>query len=243
MNETLSLIDHHRTIRAFRDEAMPAEHLQLIIDAARKAPTDATAQMYSFIRITNPDLRKRMAELAGGQAHIVKASEFFVVCADVHRIARMLEHRGEKMGNWPRVAIHFAVADATLAAQNMVIAAESLGYGICYIGGILNGIDVIAHELKLPTGVLPAFGLCIGVPDEHPNRRPRVPEHLVVMENEYIEPSADDIDAAYKSMAPITRAGDWFVILQRYFATGGVMEQRDVLYRATLQKQGLSDPT
>src|SRR5882724_10615565 len=124
-NKVLELIDNHRTIRAFRDESMPPEHLQLIIEAARKAPTDATAQMYSFIRITNIDIRKRMAELAGGQAHIVRASEFFVVCADVHRIARMLEHRGEKMGNWPRVAIHFAIADATLAAQNMVIAAES----------------------------------------------------------------------------------------------------------------------
>src|SRR5215471_12915961 len=237
MNEVLTLIDNHRTIRAFRNESMPPEHLQLIIDAARKAPTDATAQMYSFIRITNGDLRRRMAELAGGQTHIVKAAEFFVVCADVHRLARMLEHRGEKFGNWPRVAIHFAVADATLAAQNMVTAAESLGYGICYIGGILNSIDVIARELKLPAGVMPAFGLCIGVPEEQPKRRPRVPEPMVVMENQYIEPTAEDIDAAYQAMAPITRSGDWLIILQRYFAPGGTMEQREVLYRATLKEQ------
>src|SRR5215471_5922464 len=182
-NEVISLIDRHRTIRAFREEPMPAEHLQIIIDAGRKAPTDATAQMYSFIRITNRDLRKRISELAGGQIHIVKAAEFFIVCADVHRIAKMLEHRGEKMGHWPRVAIHFAVADATLVAQTMVIAAESLGYGACFIGGVLNGIDIISRELQLPSNVMPAYGLCIGVPDEYPNRRPRIPQHLVVMEN------------------------------------------------------------
>src|SRR5581483_871007 len=240
-NEVISLIDRHRTIRAFRDEPMPADHLQLIIDAGRKAPTDATAQMYSFIRITDPDLRKLIAELAGGQAHVVRASEFFIVCADVHRIARMLEHRGEKMGHWPRVAIHFAVADATLVAQTMVIAAESLGYGICYIGGVLNGIDVISRELKLPVGVLPAYGLCIGIPNEYPNRRPRVPQHLVVMENQYVEPSATDLDEAYTAMAPITRSGDWFAVLQRYFAPGGTMEQREVLYRETLKQQGLED--
>jgi len=66
---------------------------------------------------------------------------------------------------------------------------------------------------------------------------------MVVMENEYAEPTAGDIDAAYQSMAPITRSGDWFAILQRYFAPGGTMEQRDVLYRETLKAQGLDDNT
>jgi len=122
-----------------------------------------------------------------------------------------------------------------------VIAAESLGYGICYIGGILNNIDAIATELKLPSGVIPAFGLCLGVPDERPQRRPRVPEHLVVMNNEYKELSPADLEECYESMRPSTRGGDWFVVLQRYFAKGGVMEQREGLYRRTLKQQGFKD--
>ena len=61
-----------------------------------------------------------------------------------------------------------AVVDASLFAQNLCIAFESLGYGICYIGGLRNRLDEVDGLLELPHGVYPLYGLCVGRPAEDP---------------------------------------------------------------------------
>ena len=140
-----------------------------------------------------------------------------------------------------RVALIFGTLDAGLAAENLALAAEMLGYGTCFIGGIQNAVDEIARVLQLPPGVLPVCGLCVGVPD--PERapetpRPRLPRHLVVHENTYRDYTPDDLDAAYEAMAPITHSRDWYTVLERYFAAGGVMARReDIMARAWKQQR------
>ena len=57
-----------------------------------------------------------------------------------------------------------SVIDAALAAQNMSIAAESMGLGICYIGGIRNNLNEVSELLETPEYVLPLFGLVVGQP-------------------------------------------------------------------------------
>ncbi len=241
ISRCLGVFWHHRTIRHFRPDPIPPEHLDIILRAAQRAPTDATAQMYTLMRITDGDLRDRMAELAGGQAHIRECAEYFVVCLDVYRLRRLIEHRGGAYGMGYRVALIFGTLDAGLAAENLALAAEMLGYGTCFIGGIQNAVDEIARVLQLPPGVLPVCGLCVGVPD--PERvpetpRPRLPRHLVVHENTYRDYTPDDLDAAYEAMAPITRGRDWYTVLERYFAAGGVMAQReDIMARAWKQQR------
>lgn len=237
----LEVFWRRRTIRHFLPDPIPEDHLDLILQAAQRAPTDATAQMYTLIRITDPDLRDRMAVLAGNQEHIRQCAEYFIVCLDVYRLRRLIEHRGGTYGMGNRVAIIFGTLDAGLAAENLAIAAEMLGYGTCFIGGVQNAVDEIARLLHLPEGVLPICGLCVGVPDPAhiPERpRPRLPRHLVVHENAYREYTPDDLDAGYISMASITRSGDWYNTLRRYFAAGGVMEHREpVMARAWTQQR------
>jgi hypothetical protein len=173
------------------------------------------------------------------QQHIREAAEFFVVCLDVHRLRRMVEQRCGKFGMQARISLIYGTSDATMVAQNMVVAAEALGYGTCYIGAVQNNTDVIARELELPLGVLPLYGLCIGVPD--PARlpaytRPRIPQSLTFMENRYGEPEPAELDAALQAMSP---RYDWYESLARYFASGGIMARREPIMARAWEQQGL----
>lgn len=67
-----------------------------------------------------------------------------------------------------------------MMGQNALTAAESLGLGGVYIGGIRNNIESVTELLKLPKHVLPLFGLCLGWPADNPDLKPRLPAELVV---------------------------------------------------------------
>jgi nitroreductase len=233
----LLVFDRHRTIRRFKPQPLEPGHLEQIIWAAQRAPTDATAQMYSFVRLTDPQLRSDVAAWTHNP-HFAGAAESFVVLADVHRLRLLLEHRGFVFADWPAAAIHFAIGDAVLAGQNLLIAAELLGYAGCWIGGVLTALKPIVERLSLPQGVMPFAGLVIGVPDESPAQRPRVQPELVVHENRYREPDTNELEHALNRMAPITSRGDWAQSLSRYFAAGGTMETRDKTLRQVLAAQG-----
>lgn len=235
----LELFDRHRTVRKYKNEALKPGDLAQILWAAQRAPTDATAQMYSFVRLTDPSLRQEIAQITGN-IHIETASEAFIVLADVNRLQLLLEHRGYEFGDWPAIAIHFGIGDAVLAGQNMLIAAEMLGYAGCWIGGVLSALETIVDRLELPQGVLPFAGLTIGVADETPAQRPRIQAELVLHENKYRQPETHELETALERMAPITARGDWAQTLSRYFAKGGTMESREVQLRRTLERQGFS---
>ncbi|AFZ66512.1 nitroreductase family protein [Deinococcus peraridilitoris] len=234
-----AFFDAHWTVRRFKTFELPREHLDVLLHAAQRAPTDATAQMYSFVQLRDPALRARIGELTGNP-HFAAASVAFVVCADVYRLRRVLEARGYPYGKWPAAAVHFSIGDAVMAAQNMLIAAEMLGYRGCWIGGVLSALPEVMELLALPELVFPFAGLVVGVPDEAPKSRPRVARSLILHEDRYRLPTGAEIEGALADMAPITARGDWAQTLAGYFALGGTMEARDVTLQAVLARQGFS---
>jgi FMN reductase (NADPH) len=78
-----------------------------------------------------------------------------------------------------------APIDAALAAQNAAVAAESLGLGIAYIGGLRNNPDQVSSLLSLPNKVYPVFGMCLGYPDQEVETKPRLPQQAMYFENGY----------------------------------------------------------
>ncbi|APD09031.1 oxygen-insensitive NADPH nitroreductase [Thermus brockianus] len=219
--DLLPVLAQRRSVRRFKPVPIPEEDLDRLLFALQRAPTDASAQLYSVIRVKDPGLRDEIARLSGEQEHIRQAAEFFVLLADIHRLERLLAHRGQAMASWPRTALHFAILDAGLAGAYLALTAEALGYGVCFIGGVLNGIEALLDLLKLPPGVLPVAGLAVGVPDEEGPPRPRLPRELVVHEDQYRPYTEEDLERAYQAMAPYSRVGDWNRVLRRYFAQGG----------------------
>ena len=237
MDLTRTLLERS-SVRRFKAEAIPENDIKTILAAARQAPTDASAQLYTILRIRDPKLRQELAHLSGDQQQIIDAAEFFVLLADVYRLDRLLRHRGQRLGSWPRTAHHFAVVDAAIAGAHLAMAAEALGYGICWIGGLLNRVDEVVELLDLPPGVLPISGLVVGVPAERPDPRPRLPQEMVVHEDAYREYAPEELEAGYAAMAPFSRKGDWLPLLRHYFAAGGVMEERDAIYGRAAARQG-----
>lgn len=185
--DAVSLLKSHRSIRKFTDEPVTDEMVADIISAGLSAATSSNLQGTTVIRVRNPDTRSAIATLAGGQTYVETAAAFFVWCADLHRSSIACEMAG---GDFHAgMTEHFVIAtvDCALAAQNAVVAAESLGLGICYIGGIRNDPAQVTELLQLPEQVVPLFGLCIGWPDQDPQLKPRLPLSVTLKEETYDE--------------------------------------------------------
>jgi len=185
--DVISLLKSHRSIRKFTDEPISDELAASIIEAGFSAATSSNLQGTTVIRVRNPETRAAIATLAGGQAQVESAGAFFVWCADLHRSSVACELAGgEFVGGMTE---HFIIAatDCAIAAQSAVVAAESEGLGICYIGGIRNDPAQMRELLGLPEQVMPLFGLCIGRPDQDPALKPRLPLAVTLKEEVYDE--------------------------------------------------------
>lgn len=194
-NATIDLLRSHRSIRKFSSQPVTDDALEQILLAGQSAATSSFLQGATVIRVRNPESRQKLAVYAGNQPYVASAPEFLVFCADLRRAGNCCSTYGKSFsGDYTE---HFIIAtvDAALMAQNAVVAAESLGMGICYIGGIRNNPREVSDLLKLPEGVYPVFGLCLGYPDQHPEVKPRLPLSVIV-KNEVYDDSADQAPIA-----------------------------------------------
>lgn len=187
MNDVISTILEHRSIRDFEDKSLSDEQIKTIVSCAQSAATSSYMQAYSIIGVKDKLRKKKLAELAGNQEYVVKNGHFFVFCADLYRHSVIGENEMKSVLPSIESTESFMVAliDASLAAQNAVIAAESMGLGICYIGGIRNNLEEVKKLLKTPERVLPLFGIAVGYPKKITDRKPRLPYEHIYHENEY----------------------------------------------------------
>lgn len=169
MTPTIELICGHRSIRHFTDEPISEAQREAIINSARATSSSSFLQCSSIIRITDKALREELVTLTGGQKHVAQAAEFWVFCADFNRHLQICPDA--QLGLAEQLLL--GVVDTAMMAQNALIAAESLGLGGVYIGGLRNNIEAVTKLLKLPQHVLPLFGLCLGWPADNPDLKPR----------------------------------------------------------------------
>lgn len=181
MNQTIETILQHRSIRKFTEQPISAEQLSAVLDCAIAASSSSFIQCVSVIRVTEADKRARLAEYAGGQPYVASAAEFLVFCADFHRHKQI--HPEAQLGFTEQTLI--GAVDAALMAQNGLVAAESMGLGGVYIGGIRNNPADVSALLSLPHHVIPLFGLCLGYPAQSPELKPRLPQQMIVHQNSY----------------------------------------------------------
>ncbi|KXF83561.1 oxygen-insensitive NADPH nitroreductase [Enterovibrio coralii] len=171
----------HRSIRKFEDKPLTEEQVAVIIDCARAASSSSFIQCTSIIRVVDKEKRRLLAEYAGNQAYVADAAEFFVWCLDFNR---HLQIKPDAQLGFTEQTLIGAI-DTALMAQNALAAAESMGLGGVYIGGIRNNPDKVSALLNLPDYVAPLFGLCLGYPAQDPEVKPRLPASLIVHTDEY----------------------------------------------------------
>ncbi|MBW1253502.1 oxygen-insensitive NADPH nitroreductase [Pantoea allii] len=218
MTPTIDLLCSHRSIRSFTDQKVSTEQRDAIIAAAQSASTSSFLQCSSIVRVTDSALRDQLVTLTGGQTWVADAAEFWVFCADFNRHLQICPDA--QLGRAEQLLL--GCVDTALMAQNAMVAAESLGLGGVFIGGIRNNIAQVTELLGLPKFVLPLFGFCLGYPESVPDVKPRIPQSMLVHENRY-QPVDPAVLADYDSRTAIyyeqrdsnQRSETWSQLIQR----------------------------
>ncbi|ACB60041.1 nitroreductase [Exiguobacterium sibiricum 255-15] len=187
MNETIEHLLNHRSIRKFKPHQLDQETVETLVRSAQSASTSSYQQAYAIIGVEDEALKRQLVDVASGQSYVAENSYFFVFCIDYHKhilAAKIASGSVDRTVETTEALIVGAV-DAGLAAQNLVIAAESLGYGTVYIGSLRNDAAKVSELLGLPDHVVPLFGVAVGIPDQQPGKKPRLPMDAVFHRNTY----------------------------------------------------------
>lgn len=185
MNNVIELLKSHRSIRKFKTDAVAQEMVEELILAGQCAATSSFIQACTVLQITDPATREQLCEAAAGQLYVKESPVFLIFCADMQRHQLACDMHNAAMLSGFTEQFLTASIDCALFAQNVLIAAESLGLGGCYIGAIRNKIGEVDTLLELPDKVYPVFGMCLGYPDQDPEIKPRLPLGVVLKQQRY----------------------------------------------------------
>lgn len=193
----IELLTAHASVRKYKDSPLSKESVIELIGAGQHAASSHFVQAYSVIHVTDLDKREKLAELAKNPQQILSAGAVLVFCMDFHRLQQAASLLGKEIDFSHAENVLVGSIDVALFAQNVAIAAESKGYGICYIGGVRNAPEEISTLFNLPTGVAPMFAMTIGVPDEANEVKPRLPVEAILHDNSYDAQKYEDIIPVY----------------------------------------------
>lgn len=175
-NETIASQLAHRTIRAYKDQPLTEEEVTTLMDVARHTATSSFLQSCTVLHITDPTVRETIGA-ASGQPYVGGTKgDLFIFVADLYRNSRIRAEQGVSSEALGSINLFLtALEDALLAAQNVVVAAESMGLGTVYLGSILADPRSVVKVLQLPELTFPIVGLLVGHPDQDPGQKPRMP--------------------------------------------------------------------
>ena len=204
----LDTIFEHRSIRKFKDKAVEEEVLNTILEAAFRGSTTGNMQVYSIIVTRDAENKKAILPAHFGQKMVTEAPVVLTFNADFNRFNKWCEQRKAEPGYDNFLSFITASVDAIIAAQNVAIAAEAQGLGICYLGTTNYTADQLIEFFKLPKGVVPITTLVLGYPDEQPELVDRLPAEGIVHYEKYKDFTEEAIDRIYaeKEMLPLTHA-------------------------------------
>ncbi len=176
----------HRSVRAYSG-GVEENHLNLILESARRAPSAWGLQPYTITVITDKRMLAEIAEAVGGQKHVAEAPVLLVFSVDFAKLKAGIERLGVKVAS-PSLS-HFmaALVDAGISAGWAALTAEDLGYGVTFIAIYSNACKV-ANIIKAPHLTVPVVGITIGKPGENPPLRPRQPPESLFGFNKYPDP-------------------------------------------------------
>ena len=212
MNNTIRELMQRKSMRVYTDQEISAQAKEAILLAAVNAPTAGNQQLYTIIDVTDQVLKDALAESCDHQPFIATAKMVLIFCADCRKW-----YEGFRAANAvprkPGVGdLLLAVSDATIAAQNAVVAAESLGIGSCYIGDIMEQCEVHREMLHLPQYVFPCCMLVFGYPTQQQLERPK-PERAamkhIVHENGYRTMDAAELQQLFAPKAGVRPWEEW----------------------------------
>lgn len=239
---TIDLLKQHTSVRKYKPVQLSSEDIQELVIAGQHASSANFVQSYSVIHLTDDQKKEQLANLASNKDQILTAGAVIVLCMDFYRIEKGAQLAG-KIDYQNAEDLIVATTDVALFAQNLAIAAESKGYGICYIGGVRNNPAQISELLGLPKGVAPMYAMTIGVPDEQNEVKPRLPVEAILHENSYdgdkyktLIPAYDEtMNTYYKNRSSNQKDSDWSESMATFLGMPRRLHMKEFL-----QKQGFN---
>ena len=184
-NATIDQQVNHRSIRKFKDQQLTEEQLTTLYTVFQHTATSLFMQNATLLHITDETKRAKIRELCG-QKYVGAQGDLFIFVVDLYRNQQIRQQLGKDDGRLHTTDIFFQGLDDTLLAwQNVANAVESMGLGYVPLGTINDHPLAMLDVLDLPKLTFPALGMQVGVPDQNPQLKPRLPLDFTTFENDY----------------------------------------------------------
>lgn len=219
MNETIQVIRNRTSLRNYKNEKISKEHMDLLLEGAMRAPTAGNMMLYSIIVVEDEEKKIKLSKTCDNQGFIAKAPVVLIFLADLQRWFDYYKYSGveeycrknNKDFNTPDEGdFLLAIQDAVIAAQNLVITAESLGIGSCYIGDIIEQYEIHKEIFNLPPWVAPISMLCLGYYEEDYKKiiTSRYDKNYIVFTDSYKRLADKDFEDMFKGKEELVIANN-----------------------------------
>jgi nitroreductase len=212
MNSVIDVMMKRKSIRAYEQKEIGVEIRTKIIKATLRAPTAGNMMLYSIVDVINQNIKDELAITCDDQPFIARAPMVWLFLADYQRwfdyyvasgVEELCKQQNITMRKPEEGDLFLACCDALIAAQNAVIAAESLGIGSCYIGDIMEQYETHKELFNLPQYTFPICMLCFGYPTQQQKEQgdiPRFDQKVIIFENQYRQLGREEFDEMFAEL-------------------------------------------
>ncbi len=183
----MELLKSHRSIRKYLNRDISEEILSDILECGVRSSNTGNMQLYSIIITRHQEKKSELAPFHFNQRMIIEAPVVLTICFDINRFYRWCKLNDTKTDFNNLLWLLNGVIDSSILAQNICVAAESKGLGICYLGTTLYNAPEIIKTLNLPKGVIPVNTLTIGYPEVIPDLTDRLPLDAILHNETYTD--------------------------------------------------------
>ncbi len=196
----MELLLNHKSIRKYKDKDISEEIIEKIVECGTRASNTGNMQIYSVIVTKEQSNKEKIAPMHFNQPMVTEAPVVLTVCLDINRFKKWCDLNSAVHDHGYDNVLWFVngVIDSMLFAQNLCVAAENEGLGICYLGTAIYNAEEIIEALSLPRGVFPVTTITVGYPDEDPELVDRIPLEGILHHEIYSDYSDAEIKHLYK---------------------------------------------
>jgi nitroreductase len=193
----MELLNKHVTIRKFGDKPVERNLLESILYSGTRASTTGNMQVYSIVVTSDNAQKEKLTPLHFNQPVAVNAPVLLTFAADFNRFTQWCNINKAEPGYTNFLSFFTAAIDALLVAQNVCVAAENCGLGICYLGTTTYNAREIIRVLEMPRLTFPVTTVALGYPEEIPELTDRLPLDGVIHYERYTDYTESRIRELY----------------------------------------------
>jgi len=194
----MELLKSHRSIRRYLHKPIFDDILNTLLECGIRASNTGNMQLTSIIITRNQEMKALLAPLHFNQPMVIQAPVVLTICFDINRFSRWCAVNDAECSFSDILWLLNGTIDSSLLAQNICVAAESVGLGICYLGTTLYNAPEISNLLNLPKGVIPITTLTLGYPEIIPDLTDRLSLDSIVHQEQYVDYSDERINEIYR---------------------------------------------